>query len=156
MNLSKFTDHPPPANGLLIIIALFGAAFLAAIPSVLSSGEGLVLRLIISFVLLTCASVVVYAFWLLHNTWYEVNGEGILVRFGRSIKRYDWGEFQAISHRPGIFALKIGWQGVTPCVRLRNGIMLIRMESPFPLFLTPTSPQEFLEIVYQFEPRLFS
>ena len=156
MNESVYIDHPCPGAGLLIIMALFLSGFLVALPAVLLADARLALRILISALLVIFTGILIYSFWLMHAVWYKVDGDGIEVKFGSAKSSYPWSDFKDARHKPGIFALKIGWLRMTPCVRLKNAIVLRRENSRIPLFVTPSIPEEFLEKVRQIEPRLFS
>ena len=45
----------------------------------------------------------------------------------------------------GMFATRIGWPSVTPCVRLTDGVLLKRRAKRFGLYLTPNEPKAFEE-----------
>lgn len=154
MNESVYIDHPRPGVGLLILMALFLSGFLAALPAVLLADARLPLRILISALLVIFAGILIYSFWLLHNVWYRIDGEGIEVKYGPAKVSYPWGEFKNARHKSGIFALKIGWLGVTPCVRLKNAVVLRKENSRIPLYLTPSAPRTFLEKIRQVAPQL--
>jgi hypothetical protein len=97
-------------------------------------------------------AVIVFAVHLLHNTEYTLRQEGLQIRYGNKVSTYPWSEFRSISWKKGFFATKIGCLHMTPCVRLRNALMLRRRQSPFPLFITPTDPEGFLEKIHQVHP----
>ena len=147
-------DHPEPEFGLLLIMALFLIGFLAAIPAVLLMDAGLGIRILISILLIFLTAVLVYAFWLLHNTWYQADQEGISVKYGPAGINFLWSEFKEVRHQPGIFGLKIGWLQVTPCVRLSNALVFRRERPRLPLFLTPSDPEDFLERIRLIQPGL--
>ena len=149
-----FADHPKPGSGLIVVMALFLIGFLAALPAVLLADAWLPLRVLISALLALFAGILIYAFWLLHNTWYKLDREGIEVKYGPAKVSYPWSDFNNARHKPGIFALKIGWMGMTPCVRLKNAVVLRRENSRIPLYLTPSDPLTFLEKIRQLEPQL--
>jgi len=54
----------------------------------------------------------------------------------------------------GMFATKIGWPSVTPCVRLSNAIALHRKNKWWALYLTPNDPKAFIEKITLFAPEL--
>jgi hypothetical protein len=96
----------------------------------------------------------VFAFKLVHNTWYQIDHQGLVVKYGNAKTSFPWSEFKDARYKPGVFGLKIGWLRVTPCVRLKNALVLHRRDSRVPLFLTPSSPVDFLERIRLFQPDL--
>lgn len=147
-------DHPQPGSGLLILMALFLIGFLAAIPAVMLAEAGLGIRVLVSILLVIFSTILVYGFWLLQNTWYQADHEGIGVKFGPAEVNFLWSEFREVRYKPGLFGLKIGWARVTPCVRLRNALVFRRERSSLPLFLTPSDPEDFLERIRLVRPGL--
>lgn len=150
----SFTDHPAPGSGLLLIMALFLIGFLAAVPAVLLSVISLGIRILVCILLVIFIGILIYAFWLLHNAWYEVDRAGLVVKYGQAEIDFKWNGFKSAHHIPGVFALKIGWLGVTPCVRLKNAVLLCRNNSRVPLFLTPSNPRDFLDKIRLIQPNL--
>jgi hypothetical protein len=55
-----------------------------------------------------------------------------------------------------MFATRIGWPSVTPCVRLTDGVLLKRRVKRFGLYLTPNEPKAFLQKIAEFAPELTS
>jgi hypothetical protein len=53
-----------------------------------------------------------------------------------------------------MFATRIGWPSVTPCVRLTNAVLLKRKGKWFGLYLTPNDPKAFLQRIGEFAPEL--
>lgn len=154
MNESVYRDHPRPGAGLLILMALFLVGFLAAFPAVLLADPWLPLRVLISALLALFAGILIYALWLLHKAWYKVEWEGIEVKYGPAKVSFPWSDFKDASHKPGIVALKIGWLRMTPCVRLKNAVVLRRENSRIPLYLDPSAPPMLLEKIRQIAPQL--
>jgi hypothetical protein len=154
MDKSGFTDHPQPGSGLLVIMSLFLIGFLIAIPLIWLGEMDICLRVFFCTPLVIFTAILVYAFWLLHNTWYRVNQDGLTVKYGLAEVSYLWTEFEDARYRPGVFALKIGWLGVTPCVRLKNALLFKRKNSRVPLYLTPSDSEEFLEKICNLQPDL--
>lgn len=154
MNESVYRHHPRPGAGLLILMALFLVGFLAAFPAVLLADAWLPLRVLICALLALFAGILLYAFWLLHKVWYKVESKGIEVNFGPAKVSFPWSDFKDARHKPGIVALKIGWLRMTPCVRLKNAVVLRRENSRIPLYLTPSDPSMLLEKIRQISPQL--
>jgi hypothetical protein len=55
-----------------------------------------------------------------------------------------------------MFATRIGWPTVTPCVRLTNAVLLKRPGKQFGLYLTPNDSRAFLQRIEEFAPELTS
>ncbi|HEX6031260.1 MAG TPA: hypothetical protein VFY90_07495 [Tepidiformaceae bacterium] len=64
------------------------------------------------------------------------------------------GGFVTAYWQRGMFATRIGWPSVTPCVRLTNAVLLKRKSSWFGLYLTPNDPRAFLNTLTRFAPEL--
>lgn len=153
-NELDYIDHPQPGTGLIIIMALFLIGFLVALPAVLLADEALWIRALICILLGSGIAVLVFAFKLVHNTWYQIDHQGLVVKYGSAKTSFPWSEFKDARHKPGLFALKIGWLRVTPCVRLSNAVVLRRQNANFPLYLTPSDPMDFLDRIRQIQPDL--
>lgn len=151
---NSFSDHPEPGSGLITIMALFLIGFLAAVPAVLLADISLGIRVASTLLLVICLSILIYAFWLIHHVWYKIDPEGVVVIYGPAEASFSWSEFKDARHKPGVFGLKIGWLRVTPCVRLKNAVVLRRQHSRVPLFLTPSDPREFLDRIRPIQPSL--
>jgi hypothetical protein len=151
---SVYTDHPLPSINLLLLLGSFFLGFLALIPIILQTTlfEGykpLAIGILILFI-----AVITYAVTLIHNTYYTIHQDGIDIKYGNQVSSYVWSEFREITWKKGIFALKIGWRNITPCVRLGSALVLRRRQGPFPLFITPTDPEFFLDKIRQIYPSL--
>ena len=109
---------------------------------------------IIVAVLVLFVAILCFSFWLVYTAYYTVDEEGITVKYGPSTHTYRWEEFRTVYWRKGMFALKIGWPSVTPCVRLSNAVALHRKSKWWPLYLTPNDPKAFVEKITLFAPEL--
>ncbi len=149
-----YTDHPLPSLGLIALLGSFLLGFLALIPVILQTDLFKGYKAVAIGLLILFNTVIIFALHLLHNTDYTLRQEGLQIRYGNQISNYPWSDFRAISWKKGFFVLKIGWLHMTPCVRLRNALVLRRTKCPFPLFITPTDPQLLLEKIHQIHPPL--
>ena len=153
----KFVDHPAPSVGLVAIMIFAAMSFIVAIGFVLQMPSGEVSSWIVAAivaVLIGFVAILCLAFWLLYTTYYTMDKNGITVKYGPSTKTYRWDEFRTVYWRKGMFATKIGWASVTPCVRLSNAIALHRKNKFWPLYLTPNDPKAFIEKITLFAPEL--
>ena len=145
----KYVDHPAP--DLLIMVLLLGVlgALLASIPSALHefSREKLAFLGLIGF-------TICFYFWPLYTTYYTMSAEGVLVRYGPWRRLHPWSDFATAYWQKGMFATRIGWPSVTPCVRLTNAVLLKRKTKGLGLYLTPNDPRAFLRKVSEFAPDL--
>jgi len=139
---------------LMIVAAI---CFAVAIPLVLAAEPPTVLSglaLTVVAVLILFIAVLCLAFWLLYSAYYTVDRNGITVRYGPATHAYRWEEFETVHWRRGMFATKIGWPSVTPCVRLSNALALQRRDRWWPLYLTPNDPKAFAAAITRFAPEL--
>jgi hypothetical protein len=95
-----------------------------------------------------------FYFWPLYTTYYTLTPAGLLVRYGPWKHRYTWAEFVGATWQRGMFATRIGWPSVTPCVRLTDAVMLRRKGKLFGLYLTPNDSRAFLNRVSELAPAL--
>ena len=153
MNNSAYSDKPRPGTGLILTMSSFLVLFLILVPALFTWEISPLIRGLILLALIFMILVLFYGFWMVENTSYRLDRSGIKIQSGLTRDHYHWREFSEIIHRPGLFTLKIGWRGITPCVRLRNGIQLKRKSSRFSLYLTPTDSEATLELIRQLEPR---
>ena len=156
MESFPFTEDPRPGLGLLLIMGVFTLFFLAGLLVVFIWNILPPYQVWISIVLVFFILILLYGFWMVFNTSYILDRDGITVKFGLATSRYDWNEFSSIRLKQGLFTLKIGWLGVTPCVRLSNAVLLGRMNSRIPLYLTPDDTQEFMQRILHLRPSLGS
>ena len=154
MVYSSYLDKPRPAAGILLTMSAFLVFFLVLVPLSFTWEILPLFQVSIILILLLMILILLYGFWMLHHTSYLVDQEGIQVRYGSSEENYSWSEFSEVKRQRGLFALKLGWRGITPCVRLTDAVRLSRSHSKIPLFLTPTDPDQFLEVIRKLEPRL--
>jgi hypothetical protein len=151
---SVYTDHPLPSLSLLVLLGTFFLGFLALIPIILQTDLFEGYKPYAIGILLLFNAVIIYSISLIHNTYYSLCQDGIQIKFGNQVSKYQWTEFRKITWKKGIFALKIGWRHLTPCVRLCNALVLGRTKNPFPLYITPTDPEVFLEKIHEIRPSL--
>ena len=153
----KFVDHPAPSIGLMTILFVALGAVIAAVPTVfqaLSGEEPFLFALAGRAATLLVAAVLCFYFWPLYSTYYTVSSAGIQVRYGPWTRQYPWSDFAAAYWQRGMFATRIGWPSVTPCVRLSDGVLLKRKTKGFGLYLTPNDPRAFLRKIAEFAPDL--
>ena len=149
----KYVDHPAPSVGLVTILLLAIFATVAVIPETLSAPSSQLSVPIWVAIVLTVAILCLF-FWPLYSTFYTVSPEGLRVRYGPWTRHYPWSDFVTAYWQKGMFATRIGWPSVTPCVRLSNGVLLKRRAKRFGLYLTPNDPRAFLLKIAEFAPDL--
>ena len=149
----KYVDHPAPSIGLMAILLLAILVTVAAIPATLSTPASQVPVVIWVAIVLTVVMLCLF-FWPLYSTFYTVSSEGLQVRYGPWIRHYAWSDFVTAYWQKGMFATRIGWPSVTPCVRMSNGVLLKRRAKRFGLYLTPNDPRAFLLKIAEFAPDL--
>ena len=148
----RYVDHPAPGIGLMAILLLAVCAVTAAIPAILhesSREEPWLLAGILLILAILC-----FYFWPLYSTYYTVSSAGIQVRYGPWLRQYPWSDFTTVYWQKGMFATRIGWPSVTPCVRLCDGVLLKRRARGFGLYLTPNDSRAFLGRIAEFAPDL--
>ena len=149
----KYVDHPAPSVGFVTILLLAIFATVAVIPTTLSAPSSQLPVTIWAAITLTVAILCLF-FWPLYSTFYAVSSEGLGVRYGPWIRHYQWSDFVTAYWQKGMFATRIGWPSVTPCVRLSDGVLLKRRAKRFGLYLTPNDPRAFLLKIAGFAPNL--
>ena len=147
----KYVDHPAPSAVLnLALILTVGVLVYALLdPSVAGAASWASLAFVGS-----CLVVVCFYFWPLYATYYTLSDDGIHVRYGPWSRQYAWSEFACATWQRGMFAMRIGWPSVTPCVRLTDAVLLRRSRKGFGLFLTPNDSRAFLRRVTEIAPDL--
>ena len=153
----KYVDHPAPGIGLMVIFSLIIVFLIPATLQVLQdsarsghppSGVAGAAMLLITLAILC------FYFWPFYTTYYTVSSSGIQVRYGPWTRQYPWSDFTTAHWQKGVFATRIGWPSVTPCVRLTDGVLLQRRAKAFGLYLTPNDPRAFLRRISEFAPDL--
>ena len=147
-------DHPAPSVSLMVLLLIAVVGMFAAIPAVLHGSPAERPSILILAVMGFSLATVCFYFWPFYTTYYTVSPAGLLVRYGPWKREYPWSDFSAAYWRKGMFATRIGWPSVTPCVRLTNAVQLQRKARRFGLYLTPNDPQAFLGKVAEFAPEL--
>ena len=149
-----YVDHPGPSVVLVAlyagILALVAWTFASTLSAGHSSDAVLANRILASVV----ALILGFHLWQIYGTYYTLSGAGIEVRYGPWSRLYPWTDFVRASAKRGLFATRIGWPSVTPCVRMWNGVVLKRRRGFFGLYLTPGDPREFLRKLGEFAPEL--
>jgi uncharacterized protein with PQ loop repeat len=150
---TKYVDHPAPSIPTVMFFLAGIVLLVAFFPTVLkTSGEQLG-SFYIAMLLLTLAILSFYL-WPIYSTYYTLSPEGIHVRYGPWKRLYPWSDFKIALWQQGMFATRIGWPSVTPCVRFTNCVQLKRKKGWFPLYLTPNDPRAFLARISEFAPEL--
>jgi hypothetical protein len=149
----KYVDHPAPSAPTVMFFLAGIVLLIALIPTLLKSSEGQHGGFYIAMLLLTLAILSFYL-WPIYTTYYTLSPEGIHVRYGPWKRLYPWSDFKAAFWQHGMFATRIGWPYVTPCVRFTNCVQLKRNKGWFPLYLTPNDPRAFLARLSEFAPEL--
>jgi len=144
-------DHPAPSVSIIMLFLITLAVMLVAlVPSVREAPPGLWAVILLPF------GILCFYFWPLYSTYYSLSQSGLEVRYGPWTRRYPWSDFVTAYWQKGMFATRIGWPSITPCVRLTNGVLLKRGRGGFGLYLTPNDPKAFLQRVGEFAPELTS
>lgn len=151
----KYVDHPAPSVGLMALLSFVLGALIVSIPVALDPSYGGA-SLWFWVVIVLPVGILCFYFWPLYSTYYTVSATGLEVRYGPWTRRYPWSDFVTAYWQKGMFATRIGWPSVTPCVRLTNCVLLKRAARGFGLYLTPNDPKAFLHRVAEFAPGLTS
>jgi hypothetical protein len=135
-------DHPGPSVVLValyaVILAIVAWTWAVAFRAGDSSGAIQIDRILASVV----ALILAFHLWQISKTYYTLSGAGIEVRYGPWTRLYPWTDFVGVSAKRGLFATRIGWPSVTPCVRMWNGVVLKRRRGFFgPIVLAPEANQ---------------
>ena len=151
----SYVDHPRPGV-LILAINVFAVAGLGY---ALVFATGGVLRTAFAWIPLTVMGgsllLIGFFFWPLYSTYYTLSASGLVVRYGPWTRRYPYSDFTKARWKKGLFATRIGWFTVTPCVRLTNAVVLERPSRwKLGLYLTPKDPKAFLERLSIFAPEL--
>jgi len=149
----RYVDHPAPSVVLVLLLLLSVMAVMVAIPLALRDAPPEASVLSVLFVALPLV-IVAFFFWPLYKTYYTINAEGVFVEYGPWKRLHPWSDFSAAFWRKGMFATRIGWPSITPCVRLTNAVQLKRTRGWFPLYLTPNDPKAFIQKITEFAPDL--
>ncbi|HMI30188.1 MAG TPA: hypothetical protein VK527_00500 [Candidatus Limnocylindrales bacterium] len=144
----RYVDHPAPSVGLMAILLLTIVGVIAALPPSAELSPAF-----LAGVLLILAILCFYL-WPLYSTYYTVSSAGIQVRYGPWTRQYPWSDFATVYWQKGLFATRIGWPSVTPCVRLSDGVLLKRRARGFGLYLTPNDSRALIRRIAEFAPDL--
>jgi hypothetical protein len=148
----KYVDHPAPSVVVVVLLLLVIVGLIGALTAGASSpGSNATLFWLVAVATLALLG---FYFWPFYSTYYTMSAEGIEVRYGPWTRRYPWSDFATAYWQRGMFATRIGWPSVTPCVRLTNAVLLKRRAKQFGLYLTPNDPRAFLQKISEFAPEL--
>ncbi|MCU0857737.1 MAG: hypothetical protein MUC65_04965 [Pontiellaceae bacterium] len=154
----RFVDHPAPSIGLFSLFLGIICFLIAVIPLAIDDvpREELGSAAAISIYAVFGLSIAVLAFylWPLYTTYYIIDRHGITVKYGPWTHTSRWEEFKTVYWQKGMFITKIGWPSINPCVRLSNGLVLLRKNKKWSLYLTPNDPTEFAQKIEIFAPEL--
>lgn len=148
-----YVDHPAPGMGLMALLFVSIFALLAVIPAVLRPPAPPTPPATWVVILLPLAILTFY-FWPFFSTYYTVSAAGLEVRYGPWKRLYPWSDFATAYWQKGMFATRIGWPSITPCVRLTDAVLLKRKARGFGLYLTPNDSKAFLRRIAEFAPEL--
>ncbi|MGH7682045.1 MAG: hypothetical protein ACRENN_08670 [Candidatus Eiseniibacteriota bacterium] len=151
--MGKYVDHPAPSVVMVVLLVLVMCGLIAVIPGVLGPSQGTT-PVLFWVAIASMLAITAFYFWPFYSTYYTVSSEGIEIRYGPWSRRYPWSDFSTAYWQKGMFATRIGWPSVTPCVRLTNAVLLKRKSRGFGLYLTPNDPQAFLRKVAELAPAL--
>lgn len=158
-----YIDHPAPSVGLFtwLMVGLCGCMFgLAVVLETYSElvkemgrgGEAVAIGILVVLVLST--ALVLFYLWPIYTTHYAIGPEGIAVKYGPWKRTYAWSDFERAYWQRGMFASRIGWPSVSPCVRLTDAVVFKRKKGRWPLYLTPNDSRLFLAKVSEFAEEL--
>ena len=150
----KYVDHPAPSAVLNLTLTLVVCVLLYTLLDASAAQSAKVSPWIPLAFMGLCLAVVCFYFWPLYATYYTLSHDGIHVRYGPWRRQYAWSEFASATWQRGMFAMRIGWPGVTPCVRLTDAVLLRRNRRGLVLFLTPNDSRAFLQRVAELAPAL--
>ena len=148
----KYVDHPAPSWPLVVLLLAVICGVLSTLPGVRGPSE--VTPPIYWIVMGSVLAIMAFYFWPIYSTYYTVSDAGLEVRYGPWTRRYPWTDFATAYWQKGMFAMRIGWPSITPCVRLTNAVLLKRKTRGFGLYLTPNDPRAFLGKIGEFAPEL--
>jgi len=149
----KYVDHPAPSVVMVTILLLVIGGVLASIPNAPAPSHGASPTLF-WVVIGSALAITAFYFWPLYSTYYTIRAEGIEVRYGPWTRHYPWSDFAVAHWQKGMFATRIGWPSVTPCVRLTDAVLLKRRAKRFGLYLTPNDTRAFIQRITEFAPEL--
>ncbi|HEU4725095.1 MAG TPA: hypothetical protein VFU59_07335 [Candidatus Eisenbacteria bacterium] len=149
----KYVDHPAPSVIFVAILLIMLGVLISIIPGV--SRPSTEPTPLLEWILLgSVMAITAFYFWPIYTTYYTVSAAGLDVRYGPWSRHYPWSDFAAAYWQRGMFATRIGWPTVTPCVRFTNAVLLKRNARGFGLYLTPNDPKAFLRTIGEFAPAL--
>lgn len=146
----KYVDHPAPGVFLMALM-LVGLILTIKLATDMATDGGSALGW--GLVAVVVAIIVFYS-WAFYTTYYTIGAEGLEVRFGPWTRRYPWSDFGTAFWQRGMFASRIGWPSVTPCVRFTDAVLLKRRAKWLGLYLTPNDSRAFLVKISEFAPEL--
>jgi hypothetical protein len=145
----RYVDHPAPSVAAVTLLLVAAIVLAAALVSAAPQG------LLAAIVMFVSLGVVSFYFWPFYTTYYTLSPDGLVVRYGPWTRRYPWSDFSAAYWQKGMFAMRIGWPSITPCVRLTNAVLLRRRKKwRYGLYLTPNDPRAFLQKISEVAPEL--
>ena len=147
---ARYVDHPAPGAGFMALLFVALALLLVAVPELLRTETPRAARLVVFGTL----AILAFYLWPLYSTYYTLMPSGLQVRYGPWKRTYSWSEFNTVFWQRGLFASRIGWPPMTPCVRLTDAVLLKRPGKPWGLYLTPNDSRAFLAKVTEFAPEL--
>jgi len=150
----EYVDHPAPSIVFQIMLGTVMVAMLATIPAAIQEASGASPSFVPLGLAVIFFVILGFYFWPLHATYYSLGPAGLRVRYGPWRREYPWDLFRAVRWRKGLFATRIGWPTVTPCVRLTNAVILRRTTGWFDLYLTPRDPEALLRRLSEVAPNL--
>ena len=150
----EYVDHPAPSVVFQIMLGAVMVAMLASIPAAIQEASGPSPSFVPLGLAVIFSVILGFYFWPLHATYYSLGPAGLRVRWGPWRREYSWDDFRAVRWRKGLFATRIGWPTVTPCVRLTNAVILRRSTGWFDLYLTPRDPEALLRKLSEVAPTL--
>jgi hypothetical protein len=148
----KYVDHPAPSWVMVALLLFVICGLISILPGVRGPSQGTTPTIWVAMGL--TLAVIAFYFWPIYSTYYTVSDAGLEVRYGPWTHLYPWSDFATAYWQKGLFATRIGWPSISPCVRLTNAVLLKRKTRGFGLYLTPNDPRAFLGKIGEFAPEL--
>ena len=154
---NRYVDHPAPSSVLMTILVVSAAGFLVLLVvalTMLRESQPVWIAPTLAVSSFGALLVLSFAFWAVGSTYYTLSDNGVTVKWGPSVRSYQWNEFSVAYWRRGVFTARFFGPTIHPCVRFSNVIALQRGGGLFSLNLTPNDPEVFLQKIEYFAPRL--
>ncbi len=151
MTKETYLDKPVPSILLIVIVSSNLILGLLALPL----GFFLIgkIPLIGPIFIFSCAFLALLytglTLFALGTTKYYLDTSGIDIRFGIWHRFFAWSEFNGFERQKKVFVFNISSLGSTPCVRLKDALVL-RQKNGKLIYLTPNDSYQMLEKIAGF------